>query len=145
MLAFLLSPTRRPVRYTQVFCRGRRWLRRRERGQWLSPPSQMHLTLCNPRAKPTCLAFLVPVLHKVNIVLLPHIHLFLFRYKETCKEKKTGVGGGEDGFPGGSDGKESACNARDLGSVPRLRRSPGEGNGYSLQYSCLENSMDTGV
>ena len=42
------------------------------------------------------------------------------------------------GFPGGSDGKESACNA-DLGSVPQLGRSPGEGNGYSLQYSCLEN------
>ena len=42
----------------------------------------------------------------------------------------------------GSDGKESACNAGDLGSIPRLGRSPGEGNGYPLQYSCLENSMD---
>ena len=42
-------------------------------------------------------------------------------------------------FPGGSDGKESTCNAGDLGSVPGLGRSPGEGNGYSLQYSCLEN------
>ena len=46
------------------------------------------------------------------------------------------------GFPGGSDGKESACNARDLGSVPGLGRSPGEGKGYPLQYSGLENSMD---
>ena len=46
---------------------------------------------------------------------------------------------------GGSEGKESACNARDLGSVPGLERSPREGNGYSLQYSCLENSMDRGV
>ena len=45
-------------------------------------------------------------------------------------------------FPGGSVGKESACNARDLGSVPGLGRSPGEGNGNPLQYSCLENSMD---
>ena len=44
-------------------------------------------------------------------------------------------------FPGGSDGKESACNAGDQGSVPGLGRSPGEGNGYPLQYSCLENSM----
>ena len=48
-------------------------------------------------------------------------------------------------FPGGSDGKESTCNARDLGSIPRLRRSSGEGNGYPLQYSCLENLMDTGA
>ena len=46
------------------------------------------------------------------------------------------------GFPGGSDGKESACSAGDLVSIPRLRRSPGEGNGYRLQYSCLEKSMD---
>ena len=43
------------------------------------------------------------------------------------------------GFPGGSDGKESACNAGDLGSVPGWGRSLGEGNDYPLQYSCLEN------
>ena len=46
------------------------------------------------------------------------------------------------GFPDGSDGKESACNVGDLGSIPGLERSPGEGNGYLLQYSSLENSMD---
>ena len=46
------------------------------------------------------------------------------------------------GFPGGSAGKQSACNAGDLGSIPRLGRSPGEGKGYPLQYSGLENSMD---
>ena len=45
------------------------------------------------------------------------------------------------GFPGGSDGKESACNVGDLGLIPGLGRS-GEGSGYPLQYSCLENSMD---
>ena len=45
------------------------------------------------------------------------------------------------GFPGGSSGKESACNAGDLGSIPMLGRSCGEGNGYALQYSGLENSM----
>ena len=49
------------------------------------------------------------------------------------------------GFPGGSDGKESACSAGDLGSTPELGRSPGEGNGNPLQYSCLENSMDWGA
>ena len=46
------------------------------------------------------------------------------------------------GFPGGSAGKESACNVGDLGSIPGLGRSPGEGKGYLLQYSGLENSMD---
>ena len=45
-------------------------------------------------------------------------------------------------FSGGSDGKESACNSGDLGLIPGVGRSPGEGNGYLLQYSCLENSMD---
>ena len=47
--------------------------------------------------------------------------------------------------PGGSDGKESACSAGDLGSVPGLGRSPEEGNGNPLQYSCLENPMDGGT
>ena len=46
------------------------------------------------------------------------------------------------GFPDGSDSKEPAFNAGDRGSIPELDRSPGEGNGYSLQYSCLENSMN---
>ena len=46
------------------------------------------------------------------------------------------------GFPGGSAGKESAYNAGDLGLIPGLGRSPGEGNGYPLQYSDLENSLD---
>ena len=48
-------------------------------------------------------------------------------------------------FPCGSDGKESGCNAGDLSSIPGLGRYPGEGNGYPLQYSCLENSMDRGA
>ena len=46
------------------------------------------------------------------------------------------------GFPGGSDIKESACNVTDQDSIPGPGRSPGEGNGYPLQYSCLKNSMD---
>ena len=48
-------------------------------------------------------------------------------------------------FPCGPDGKESACNVGDLGSIPTLGRSSGEGNGNPLQYSCLENSMDRGA
>ena len=50
-----------------------------------------------------------------------------------------------DGFPGGSDGKESACNVGDLGSIPASGRSPGEENGNPLQCSCLENSTDRGA
>ena len=49
------------------------------------------------------------------------------------------------GFPSGSDGKESLCNVGDAGLIPGLGRSPGERNGYSLQYSCLENFMDRGA
>ena len=49
------------------------------------------------------------------------------------------------GFPGGSDSKASACNVGDLGSIPGCGRSPGEGNGNPVQYSCLENPMDREV
>ena len=49
---------------------------------------------------------------------------------------------GSEGFTGGSDGKESACKVGDLGSIPGLGGSLGEGNSYPLQYSGLENSMD---
>ena len=49
------------------------------------------------------------------------------------------------GFPGGSDSKESACDAGDLGLIPGLGRSPGGGHGHPLQYSCLENPMGRGA
>ena len=49
------------------------------------------------------------------------------------------------GFPQSSVGRESACNAEDRDSIPLLGRSPGEGNGNPLQYSCLENPMDRGA
>ena len=49
------------------------------------------------------------------------------------------------GAQGGFDGKESACSEGDLGLIPESGRSPGDGNGKPLQYSCLDNSMDTGV
>ena len=53
--------------------------------------------------------------------------------------------GAPRGFPGDSDGKESACKTRDLGLIPGLGRSSGKGNDFPLHYSCLENSMDRGV
>ena len=49
------------------------------------------------------------------------------------------------GFPGSSDGKESPCNVGDLSLIPGMGRSPGEGNGNPLQYSCLEKSADRGA
>ena len=48
-------------------------------------------------------------------------------------------------FPGGTDSREPACNEEDVGSIPGLGRPPGEGNGSSLQYSCLENPMARGA
>ena len=48
----------------------------------------------------------------------------------------------EEGFPGGSEGEESACNAGDWGLIPESRRSPVEGHGNPLEYSCLENPLD---
>ena len=51
----------------------------------------------------------------------------------------------KQGFPGGADGKASACNGGDPGSIPGLGTSPGEGNGNPLQHSCLENPMTGGV
>ena len=59
------------------------------------------------------------------------------KYGKAIKKKK--------GFPGSSDSKESARDAGNVGSIPELGRSPGEGNGNQLQYSCLENSMDRGA
>ena len=52
---------------------------------------------------------------------------------------------GLEGFPGGSDGKESACSAGDQGLIPEFGRSPQEGNGYPLQCSCLENPVHRGA
>ena len=57
---------------------------------------------------------------------------------------KTGCVLHSTGFPGGSEGKASACDAEDPGLIPGLGRSPGEGNGNPLQYFCLENPMDRG-
>ena len=59
--------------------------------------------------------------------------------------RRPGVGPWSGGFPGGSDGKEFACGAGDLGLIPGLGRSPGEGNGNPLWYSCLENPMNGGA
>ena len=63
-------------------------------------------------------------------------------YCVLCRGVDTETSQGHHGFPCGSAGKESACNAGDLSSIPELGRPPGEGKGYPLQYSGLEKSMD---
>ena len=63
---------------------------------------------------------------------------------KNAEEEKTSLGL-IMGFPGGSEVKASACNAGELGSIPGLGTSPGEGNGSPLQYSSLENPMDGGA
>ena len=65
--------------------------------------------------------------------------IFLFFFFLTCSYLDTW------GFPSGSEVKVSACKAGDPGSIPGSGRSPGEGNGNPLQYSCLENPMDGGA
>ena len=70
---------------------------------------------------------------------LPFVHIWSFSSIYLCLNSTP------MGCPGGSDSNESACNAGDLGSIPGLGRSPGEGNGNPLQYSCLENPMDGGA
>ena len=64
---------------------------------------------------------------------------------DTCRDLFVQTHRIHKGFPGGSDGEESACHAGDPDSIPGLGRSPGEGNGNPLQYSRLENSMDRGA
>ena len=71
--------------------------------------------------------------------------IFLESYVKTIHRVPSIQLGLKYDFPGGSDGKASAYNAGDLGSIPGLGRSPGEGNGNPLQYWCLENPMDRGA
>ena len=68
-----------------------------------------------------------------------------WKMKQSPKFMNFRVPGRIMGFLPSSVGKESACNAGDMGSIPGLGRSPGEGNGNPLQYSCLENPMDGGT
>ena len=76
---------------------------------------------------------------------LEYIPIFITQYAHNACFITVILGVMVEGFPGGSNGKESACNAGDPGSIPGLGRSPGGGNGNPLQYSCLENSMDRGA
>ena len=77
--------------------------------------------------------------------LFNRFSLNTYIWQEKCKTLIYKELGTQRGFPGGSEVKASACNAGDLGLIPGSGRSPGEGNGNPLQYSCLENPMDGGA
>ena len=76
-----------------------------------------------------------------HLVLIGHLDIFFGRTKSFA-HFLTGQFYCSYSFPGVSEGKESACNARDLGLIPGSGIFPADGNGNSLQYSCLENPMD---
>ena len=89
------------------------------------------------------------MLASINMVEKPHMLQSIWDASDTTSGEGAsgalGVAPRHEGFPGSSDGEESACNAGDPGLNPGSGTSPGEGNGYLLQYSCLENSMDRGT
>ena len=82
----------------------------------------------------------------VKALFDPELSTFIFWRVSDIRKKNNSIvllcPNGYMGFPGDSDGKEPACNARAYGSIPGSGTSLGEGNGYPLQYSCQENSMD---
>ena len=73
------------------------------------------------------------------------VQFHLYKILRSMKAERLVTGARASSFPDGSDGKESASNAEDLGSIPGSGRSPGGGNVNPLQYSCLENPMDRGA
>ena len=81
--------------------------------------------------------------------LIGIINCIVWGYSNNAKRKKIKyfwfITKADDVFPHSSVGKESACSAGELGSIPGLGRYPGEGNGNPIQYSCLENPMDRGA
>ena len=115
----------------------------------MEKPSCVHLLENNIVKK----AVFSKAICKFHAILLKSISVWAF-----CKNKQAGSkihmelqgalnsqSNAEKGFPGGLDGKESACNVGDPDLIPRLGRCPGEGTGNPLQYSCLENSTDRGA
>ena len=113
---------------------------------WSSSTAKMHLGLCPPAKHPWVCVSCEPssrnatLLAEVGKTASPRpMWFFTFWVPEPLWASKL------PGFPGGSDGKESTCNAGHLGPIPGSGRSPGEGHGNPLQYSCLGNLMARGA
>ena len=138
-----------------IQCRGvgRWWDRHTKSGPWASKLLQFHYISCDtsegvfqqdpipPYARASCYSDsplfceTPPLAIKLSPLHKHFLESWLFyRWIESCL-----------GFPGGSDGKESACSAEDPGPIPESGRSPGEGHDNPLPSSCLENPMDRGV
>ena len=103
----------------------------------MSPLPVLRVATSEPPNDPLLLPWLLETQDTLTSGLLLLLPWMLYGLEHTCSLHMC--------FPGGSDGKVSACNARDPGSIPGLGRSPEEGNVYPLQYSCLENSRDRGA
>ena len=103
--------------------------------------SVLHTVMCICWSQTPDLSLLLIPLVAIHLFSVS-VSLFLFHKKSSFESFYFRV---YISFPSGSVGKESACNAGDPGSIPGLGRSPGEGNGNPLQYSCLENPMDGGA
>ena len=108
----------------------------------ISDPHFWSLMSCPGEKVPSALQLYQPGVPAASLNS-PRFHFLLCEMKLTGLRRISGSEGGY--FPGGSEGKESACNAGNLGSIPGSGRSPGDGNGYPLQYSYLENSMNRGA
>ena len=112
----------------------------------LSKPSTSHVWVSSARG-------LQPPTHSLSLAKHQTRTAFPFsknalsfqRKNKILNVSRVCINGQSLDFPGGSDNKASACNAGDRDSIPGSGRSPGEGNGKPLQYSCLENPMDEGV
>ena len=110
----------------------------------LSPKVSIH----RPKASPLPgVSLLIWDLKASNVLSSTSTFFLWFFYRLNFQSSNRRLPGpfGRPASPGSSNGKESACNAGDLGSVPGSGRSPGEGNGSPLQYSCLENPVDRGA
>ena len=130
---------------------------------WEEPPEKMEGNKANPsvvkhfsamwqRSGYLTLSLCLSVLNcKMEMTAPASKGAYVFKWANTSTMLRPALTLTEDllilcySFPGGSEGKESACNAEDPGSIPGLGRSPGQGNGNPRQYSCLENSMDRGA
>ena len=111
-----------------------------------SPPSHFSRMLQSARLRSMCYTsnFPLAVLHMVIYTFRCYsLNLSTFSFPTSLFSTSASLVLGR-GFPGGSDGKESACNVGETGLIPGSGRSPGEGNGNLFQYSCLENPMDRG-
>ena len=107
-------------------------------GGWKKPRLMTHVLSFKSLLILRKLSFGISIYLYIYMWIFIHEYIYSFSDSQDLYTSKLG-------FPGGSDGKESACNEGDLGSTPGSGRSPGEGNGNPLQYSCLENPMDRGT